>query len=1024
MLVCSLMVVLLTSLFSINKSSSVTPKAIQGQLDLSSWSFVRDGIVKLDGEWEFYEGELLTPQDFVQRPIRTSTLLKVPGSWLSDLTGKGMSRTGYGTYRLRLQLPAKEQILGLDVANIRMSHLLYVNGQLVGDSGRPAPIEQDDIPANRPYQVFVNSHEHEMDILIQVSNYTYMTGGIVNSITLGSSNGISTFHSIQLGSSIAIILLLGMSGAYHLCLYLLRRQEKAYLYSGLFQLSIVVIQMLIGEKLALKLVPELPFAVTYKLLDLSIFFSGIMISMFYYVINKKFIFLRRIHLFILPVVLTMILIALMPMKHYSLIKLLGMGYLAFAMLSLLVRVLYVYVRVGRHSTERKELMLFIGSVLSQGAYFLFSVLHSESGYTYLATALSIISFITCLNILLALRYTNAYTKTEQLTHELELSNQLKDEFLTNTSHELKTPLHGIMNISSYLLDHDDQLLTEQHKQNLWLIKDTSTKLSMLINDLIDVSQLKHGKIQLKPQVVDLHVVTQIVTDVLHFELLGKPVILENDVRRDVHVYADENRLRQIMYNLLQNAIKFTDKGTIRIISESDEGNVLVSIIDSGIGIRADQLDTIFDYGEQFNIRASSDGYTGMGVGLYVCKKLLEQMDGTITVKWSSEVRGTCIQYTLPRAALEKEENPSQDYVAATSTASYVSRMIKEQTQLVTTVHHAQTILIVDDEPSNIVVLHRMLESHPYNVVTALSAQQALDRLQQSTPIDLVILDIMMPKVSGIELCQILRKQYSILELPILLATIKESPQDIALGFHAGANDFITKPFDAKTMLARIQTLIAMKTSIREAVQHEIAFYQAQIQPHFLFNAMNSILALCHVDADRASHLLLMLSQYMRYLLEIDHRHPSTTVQQELELIRVYVEIEKARFGERFDVEYEIDPQLLVAEVPSLCIQPFVENSIRHGLFHTAEQGKVKLSINEDEGQLMIRIEDNGVGMSSDELTQILIGGREEQGIGITNIRKRIEMVAGATLLIRSSIDKGTIVTIRLPLVKKQSSIGG
>lgn len=180
-----------------------------------------------------------------------------------------------------------------------------------------------------------------------------------------------------------------------------------------------------------------------------------------------------------------------------------------------------------------------------------------------------------------------------------------------------------------------------------------------------------------------------------------------------------------------------------------------------------------------------------------------------------------------------------------------------------------TILIVDDEASNIHILLNILRRHHYNVITAFSANEAMDKMEQYPNMDLVILDVMMPGISGIELCRTLRVRYSILDLPILFATVKDAPTDIALGFRAGANDYITKPFDGETLIARIQTLIAMKTSIQEAIRNEYAFHQAQIKPHFLYNALSSVISFCYTDGEKAAYLLSMLSQYIRYILDMD-----------------------------------------------------------------------------------------------------------------------------------------------------------
>jgi sensor histidine kinase YesM len=225
---------------------------------------------------------------------------------------------------------------------------------------------------------------------------------------------------------------------------------------------------------------------------------------------------------------------------------------------------------------------------------------------------------------------------------------------------------------------------------------------------------------------------------------------------------------------------------------------------------------------------------------------------------------------------------------------------------------------------------------------------------------------------------------------------------------------VTKPFDAGTLIARIQTLIAMKTSIQEAIRNEHAFHQAQIKPHFLYNALSSVISFCYTDGIKAAYLLGMLSQYLRYILDMDRSTLFVPLYRELELIQAYVEIEKARFGERFHFECDVDETLHHYSIPSLCIQPFVENAIRHGLFEKEGYGKVALKIYEGEEYIKVVIEDDGVGIPDDILYQMSKGEMTTGGIGIPNIRKRLDSIPGATLTFSSEMGQGTKVTMYLP----------
>lgn len=250
--------------------------------------------------------------------------------------------------------------------------------------------------------------------------------------------------------------------------------------------------------------------------------------------------------------------------------------------------------------------------------------------------------------------------------------------------------------------------------------------------------------------------------------------------------------------------------------------------------------------------------------------------------------------------------------------------------------------------------------------------------------------------------------------PVLLTTVKDAPRDVALGFEAGANDYVTKPFEATTLLARIQTLISVKSSLEEALQNEYAFYQAQIKPHFLYNALSSVISFCYFDGEKAAHLLTMLSEYLQYKLEIDRSVQYVSLHRELALIEAYVEIEKVRFQDRFVFQSQVQDHLKYVQVPSLCIQPFVENAIRHGLFPKKEQGHVSLTIRKVDEGIEVVIEDDGVGIEAQKLDSLLQSETSGQSIGIMNIRKRLQSISRAKLEIESSPGIGTAVTVYLP----------
>ncbi|MFC4598065.1 sensor histidine kinase [Cohnella hongkongensis] len=210
-----------------------------------------------------------------------------------------------------------------------------------------------------------------------------------------------------------------------------------------------------------------------------------------------------------------------------------------------------------------------------------------------------------------------------------------------------------------------------------------------------------------------------------------------------------------------------------------------------------------------------------------------------------------------------------------------------------------------------------------------------------------------------------------------------------------------------------ETLVKNQQRVAEAKDAEIAFLRSQIQPHFLYNALNSIAALCVEDPRQAEKLTLDLSQYFRIGLNFKQMDTFTTLENELELTKAYLNIEKVRFGDRLAIEYNIDanPNHLI---PPLVLQPLVENAIKHGLMSNERGGTVTISILEHDDKLQFAVEDNGYGMSVAKQQEVFGSGSERTGIGLRNISRRIKLLYDSSLQVNSTVGIGTKVSFELP----------
>ncbi|WP_254175019.1 SpoIIE family protein phosphatase [Planktothrix pseudagardhii] len=407
----------------------------------------------------------------------------------------------------------------------------------------------------------------------------------------------------------------------------------------------------------------------------------------------------------------------------------------------------------------------------------------------------------------------SFTILEAKNKELQDLDQLKDEFLANTSHELRTPLNGIIGIAESLIEGVTGDLPSETNSNLAMIVASGRRLSSLVGDILDFSKLRHKNIELQLRPVDVYSIVNAVS------ILSQPLITQ----KDLHIInripaefplaeADENRLQQILYNLIGNAIKFTSEGIVeisaRILSETEKPQMAITISDTGIGIAADKLERIFESFEQAEGSTARE-YGGTGLGLTITKQLVELHGGKITVQSELGI-GSQFTFTLPIAE-NTIKNPSENRVKNLSKPLQINPLIAINPNFSKPFmdYSPETIkiLIVDDEVVNRQVLFNNLSLNNYAVFQATNGEEALELIEHGLKPNMILLDVMMPKITGYEVTQKLRERFNATELPIILLTAKTQVQDIVTGLNMGANDYMMKPFAKDELLARIRTHI-------------------------------------------------------------------------------------------------------------------------------------------------------------------------------------------------------------------------
>ena len=366
---------------------------------------------------------------------------------------------------------------------------------------------------------------------------------------------------------------------------------------------------------------------------------------------------------------------------------------------------------------------------------------------------------------------------EERNLEVERANTLKSQFLANMSHELRTPLNAILGFSE-LLQENVSSLTDKHKRWLEHIQKGGKHLLQLVNDILDLSKIEAGQVKFTLESFPVEeAIPEVLSNIVYLASIKK-IQVDVNSQPGIVAFADRVRLKQIMYNLLNNAVKFTPESGHITVEVSQEGpSIRISVSDSGIGIRSEDQEVIFN--EFHQVGETTRGVKeGTGLGLAITKRLVEQQGGTISVE--SEIgKGSRFIITLPSGKVEGTEPPPK----------------KDVMQLSPPTDRTPLVLIVDDDISTRELLASYLTAAGYNTVQARSGAEAISIVQSRRP-NIMTLDILMPS-SGWQTLYELRQSSDTAAIPIIVVS---SVDEKKLGFSLGATEYLLKPVQKETFL--------------------------------------------------------------------------------------------------------------------------------------------------------------------------------------------------------------------------------
>jgi PAS domain S-box-containing protein len=374
-------------------------------------------------------------------------------------------------------------------------------------------------------------------------------------------------------------------------------------------------------------------------------------------------------------------------------------------------------------------------------------------------------------------------------HAAEAANRAKSAFLANMSHELRTPLNGILGYAQIL--GRSTTLGDRELAGVNVIKKSGEHLLSLINDVLDLAKIEAGKMELYPVDIALVRFVQTITEIVGVKAAQKELEFFCDLAPDLPqwIRADEKRLRQILLNLLSNAVKFTERGRITLrVRLAPSNRLCFEVQDTGIGIAFDQLKSIFEPFEQAGDMQRR--LAGTGLGLTISRQYVRLMGGDIQVE-SQVGRGSTFRF-------EVEVQPVQ-----AATAVMASRAVTGYAG------PRKTVLVVDDIAENRAVVIDLLTPLGFEVVEAADGREAVELAQRLRP-DLLLVDIVMPELDGLEATRLLRQQEAFREVPIIAMSASVSASDSEQCLAAGMDAFLPKPLDADKLLDQMGRLLRLE----------------------------------------------------------------------------------------------------------------------------------------------------------------------------------------------------------------------
>jgi two-component system, sensor histidine kinase ChiS len=798
------------------------PKAQKGNIDLSEWNFKKDGNLKLDGEWKFYWEKLI---DNEAAGEYDADFVKVPNSWnriiLTD--GKRIGGYGYSTYRLGIKGCSQNDTLKIYFKDVATSYRVLVDGKVLFEIGKVGTSRSDYTPKVMPFMKSIPKTGKDFELTVQMSNFHFKNGGFGQSVLIGTDENIERYFLFDTAKYWFMIGIFMIIGCNHIFLFAMRRKDRANLFFGLFCIIISVRTISVEGMISILFPDENLFKILLRLEYVGISLAMTAFLTFFRYIFHEEINKKMLSFFQAAGILYGVVVLLLPswfipkytLTVFHVIIVAAIFYCLAVLIGSLLSGKNVYAFVIFFSCVILAVTMINDIAFGQGLI--------RTGFLM---PYGLLVFIIAQSLFISYKFTSTLNKYEDLTVNLEKkvadrTNELRSakekieryseqrtNYFINFAHETKTPVTIIKNFY-------DRYVERHNKADLDVLGRNIDRLKENLLNFLTAEKINSGTMNYyhKNKIVDLSLLIRRNSSIFLDLAKLKDIDVSFDIDDGIYIEADANALKTLINNIVGNAVKYTGENGKVVIKLKLIGDKLeFSVKDTGVGIDEENVKNLFV--PFYQIRKEKENRQGFGFGLFIAKYIVDSLGGKIEIE-SCLKKGTEFKVILGGYDLKDD-----DFVENVEIQKRTYNLIKTVLRPEVYEKDRKSVLIVEDNLDVLEMIQDKL-SEKYNVFYATNGKEASDKLGKIPFPDLIVSDIMMDVMDGIDFFKKIKSDVRFKDIPFIFLSAKSSLK--LEGLLLGAVDFIEKPFNMPELMAKIDSLLnvqKMKINYQKLEEYE------------------------------------------------------------------------------------------------------------------------------------------------------------------------------------------------------------